>query len=82
MARAGLGWTVSDLAEKISGRPATITNFEKGRNAKTNTVSNIKKAFLDTGLVTFTGDDCVCVKDASIDRIPINELTQPTEKRE
>ena len=74
MARAGLDWTVNDLAEKANVRPATISSFERGGDSKLSTVESIKKAFLDTGLVTFTGDDCVCVKEAASDT-----LIEPTD---
>lgn len=63
MARAGLGWTVSQLAEKTSGRPATVSNFERGGVSKSSTVIAIENAFISTGRVTFTGKDCVCVTD-------------------
>lgn len=79
MARAGLGWTVHELAEKSNVRPATISSFERGGDSKLSTVDAIKKVFLDTGLVTFTGDDCVCVKDASIDCLPATNPMQSTD---
>ena len=63
MARAGLGWTVSDLAKQAGTRPATVSNFERGGVALTTTADILKKAILDTGRVTLNGDDCVCVEE-------------------
>lgn len=63
MARAGLGWTVSDLAEKAGTRPATISNFERGGVALTTTAQMLKEAILATGRVVLSGDDCVRVSN-------------------
>ncbi|WP_139218601.1 helix-turn-helix domain-containing protein [Nitrosomonas aestuarii] len=62
MARAGLGWTVSELAQRAGTRSATISNFERGGTALTTTAKTLKKAILSTGRVTFSGDSCVCVE--------------------
>ncbi|WP_090634585.1 helix-turn-helix domain-containing protein [Nitrosomonas marina] len=63
MARAGLGWTVSELAQRAGTRPATISNFERGGTALTTTAELLKKAILSTGRVTFNGENCVCVEE-------------------
>lgn len=63
MARAALEWTVRELAEKSGVMPNTVTNLEKGRGNNSSTINAIKRVFLDTGLVSFDGDHCVCVVD-------------------
>ena len=61
MARAGLGWTISDLAKLAGTRPATISNFERGGVALTTTAEMLKESILATGRVVFDGDDGVSV---------------------
>ncbi|MCP5246527.1 MAG: transcriptional regulator [Burkholderiales bacterium] len=63
MARAGLNWTVRELGLKASVMPNTVTNFEKDRGVNSSTIKAIKAAFLETGLVKFNGDNCVCVEE-------------------
>ncbi len=63
MARAGLGWTVTDLAQAAGVRPATVSNFERGKAALTTTVESLSNALINTGLVSFEGDNCVCCLD-------------------
>ena len=66
MARAGLDWTASTLAQKAGTRPATISNFERGGVALTTTAEMLKEAMLDTGRVVFNGDDGVIVSSGVI----------------
>lgn len=63
MARAGLGWTVADLAQRAEVRPGTISRFERGGDALTSTIKVIEAAFLATGRIRFEGDTCVCVTE-------------------
>jgi transcriptional regulator with XRE-family HTH domain len=83
MARAGLSWTVNDLAEKANVRPATISGFERGGDSKSSTINALENAFLSTNLVTFDGKNGVFVLDeqpdapstGGIDRLPMGEST-------
>jgi transcriptional regulator with XRE-family HTH domain len=63
MARAGLGWTVHQLAEKASVMPNTVSNFEKERGVQMSTAKALEHALLSTGRIRFEGDSCVCVED-------------------
>lgn len=63
MARAGLGFTVQALAKLARVSPATVTHFEKGRDAKTSTVNTLRDAFIATGRVEFEGNNGVFVQD-------------------
>ena len=61
MARAGLGWTVNQLAEAAEVRPGTVSSFERKNSAQSSTIKAIKQALLDTGKVRFEGETCVCI---------------------
>ena len=63
MARVALDWTVRDLAEKANVMPNTVSNFEKGRGAQTNTVKALEQALLSSAKVRFEGNNCVCIED-------------------
>ncbi|WP_086931623.1 helix-turn-helix domain-containing protein [Agarilytica rhodophyticola] len=61
MARAGLGWTVSDLSKKSGSRAATISNFERGGDALKSTVEALKDALLSSGEIRFEGETGVFI---------------------
>ena len=61
MARAGLQWTVNDLASQAGVVPNTVSNFEKGRDVSTRTVRCIQKALHETNRVMFKDDQSVSV---------------------
>ena len=63
MARVALDWTVRDLAEKANVMPNTVSNFEKGRGAQTNTAKALEQALLSSAKVRFEGNNCVCIED-------------------
>lgn len=55
MARAGLGWTLNDLAERAGVNPNTISRYEVGRDVLSGTLLKIEIALHDAG-VTFVDD--------------------------
>ncbi|ARN76412.1 hypothetical protein BST96_13335 [Oceanicoccus sagamiensis] len=63
MARVGLDWTVRELADKAKVMPNTVSNFEKGRGAQTNTAKALEQALLSSGKVRFEGNNCVCIEE-------------------
>jgi DNA-binding XRE family transcriptional regulator len=57
MARAALGWTVRELAERAGVHPNTISNFEVGRYAgELQTLVSIQRA-LETAGVSFVEEN-------------------------
>jgi len=60
MARAALGWTVLDLANKSGVNKNTIVNFEKGKDVYQSTVLKLRTALENSGSVTISDDGCVC----------------------
>ncbi len=59
MARAGLGWTVDDLAGAAGISRRTVLRFEKGDNVQPETVQSMRHAleaagvlFMDRGKLT------------------------------
>lgn len=50
MARAGLGWTLVDLAEKASVNPNTISRYEGGRDILASKVRKIEGALREAGI--------------------------------
>ena len=50
MARAGLGISVRELAEKARVSTNTVTRFENGEPLKERTVDTIRDVFLDAGV--------------------------------
>lgn len=55
MARAALGWSITDLAERASVRPMTVSGFERGGNCYASTVVKLRSAMEAAGVV-FVGD--------------------------
>ena len=51
MARAGLGWTLNDLAEKAGVNPNTISRFEMGRDVMAGTLRKAERALQEAGVV-------------------------------
>jgi transcriptional regulator with XRE-family HTH domain len=61
MARAALGWTLADLAERTQLKPNTVHNFERGEGrSRRSTLATIRRAFEDAG-VEFIDTDGVRV---------------------
>lgn len=61
MARAALGWSVRELADKSGVHFTSVSQFERGRDAYQSTIVKLEKAILNTGKVRFDGD-CVCIQ--------------------
>jgi transcriptional regulator with XRE-family HTH domain len=51
MARAGLGWTLKDLAEQAGVNLNTISRYEAGKEVLTGTVDRIEKVLAAQGIV-------------------------------
>ncbi len=64
MARAGLGWSISTLAEKSGVSVRSINRFEKGEVVTTDTVETLRRALVDGGasFVDLSGKVGVAVK--------------------
>ena len=63
MARAGLKWTVAQLAELAQVQPGTVSRFERNGTAQPSTIMAMERAFLETGKVRFEGETCVCITE-------------------
>jgi len=50
MARAGLGWTLNDLAEKAGVNPNTISRYEAGRDVMAGTLRKVADALRGAGV--------------------------------
>lgn len=61
MARIGLGWTRSFLAERAGVAPKDIDDFENGERSHEACASKLKKAFTESKRVTFQGNCCVFI---------------------
>lgn len=51
MARAALGWSIPDLAERADVRPNTISHFERGGDSYTSTITKLQSALEAAGVV-------------------------------
>ena len=67
MARAGLGWTNRQLAEKAQVAPNTVSSFERGRHIQPSSKQAIELALLSSNQVRFEGADWVCITDTEPD---------------
>lgn len=63
MARAGLRWSTSRLAEEAGVTTRTVSRFESGRDPYQSIANKLENAFLLSGRVRFEGEGCVCVTD-------------------
>lgn len=61
MARIGLGWTQSFLAEKAGLAPKDIDDFENGVRSLEACANKLKKALTATNRVTFQGSCSVFI---------------------
>jgi transcriptional regulator with XRE-family HTH domain len=50
MARAGLGWTLGDVAEKAGVNLNTVSRFESGREILSGTLERLERVLLDEGV--------------------------------
>ena len=56
MARAALGWTAQELAERAKINLNTVSRFESGREVKSGTLARIETAFAAAGIVLIDED--------------------------
>ncbi|MFK7732936.1 MAG: hypothetical protein AB8B48_15045 [Pseudomonadales bacterium] len=61
MARVGLGWTVSFLAEKAGVAPQDILDFENGVRTLESRVHELKRTLTESNRVTFEGNCSVFI---------------------
>jgi transcriptional regulator with XRE-family HTH domain len=50
MARAGLGWTLRDLAQRAKVNPNTISRYETGKDIMAGTLRKIEATFHTAGV--------------------------------
>lgn len=50
MARAGLGWTLKDLADRAKVNLNTVSRYEAGREVLTGTIEKIENVFTKAGV--------------------------------
>lgn len=62
MARAGLKWTVADLAEASGVGHRTIAKFETGGNVEAATVERLRQCFVAAGAEFINGGKSLGVK--------------------
>ena len=56
MARAALGWTIQELADKAQVNLNTVSRYEAGREVKSRTIASIESAFLNAGVALIFED--------------------------
>lgn len=59
MARGALEWTQSDLAEQAKVRQVTVSEFERGSDARRSTVDKLRAALEAGGVLFFSAGDGV-----------------------
>ena len=57
MARAALGWSLSDLAAKSQVNLNTISRYEAGREVLSGTIDKLEKVFESAGITFIQEDD-------------------------
>lgn len=57
MARAGLGWSAQDLADKAGVAVNTIRRFENGADALGDTLAKIETALVAGGIIFIDGGE-------------------------
>lgn len=68
MARAGLGWTLADLAQRAGVNPNTLSRYESERDVLASTVQRVEQVLRTAG-VSF-GDD----QDGITVRVPVQPM--------
>jgi transcriptional regulator with XRE-family HTH domain len=56
MARAGLGWTLADLAKRAGVNPNTISRYESGRDILSGTLRKLEETLRHSG-IAFLDDE-------------------------
>ena len=51
MARAGLGWTLSDLAKRAGVNPNTLSRYEAGRDVLSGTLRKVEDTLKSAGVI-------------------------------
>ena len=62
MARAGLGWSVADLAKAAGLGERTVAKFETGGNVQASTVETLRQALVRHGVEFINGGKSQGVK--------------------
>jgi len=62
MARSALKWSYIDLAKNAHVGISTAQEFEKGARVREYSKKKLEKAYLNTGLIEFIGDNGVICK--------------------
>lgn len=62
MARAGLGWSLSDLAKAAGVGRATIARFEGGHNVQPSMIEKLRQTLAAAGAEFINGGKSVGVK--------------------
>lgn len=62
MARAGLGWTLNDLAKRADVNPNTLSRYESGRDILAGTLGRIEHTLQIAGVIFSEDDDRLGVK--------------------
>jgi transcriptional regulator with XRE-family HTH domain len=61
MARAGLGWSLVDLAQKAEINPNTISRYESGRDVLASKLRRLEEALIAAGVKFSEEDECLSV---------------------
>ena len=62
MARAALGWSLADLANRAEVNPNTISRYETGREVMSGVIHKLEAALRAEGLVFFEDGEEIGVK--------------------
>jgi transcriptional regulator with XRE-family HTH domain len=62
MARAGLGWSLDDLAKQSKIGRRTVAKFENGGNVLSDTVETLRQCFVKAGVEFINGGKSLGVK--------------------
>src|SRR5215471_14674887 len=70
MARAALGWTLGDLANKAGVNLNTISRYESGRETLSGTIQKIEDVFRSHGLIFIDSETYIGVQLPTSGRSP------------
>jgi transcriptional regulator with XRE-family HTH domain len=81
MARAALGWTIQELADKAKVNLNTVSRYEAGREVKSGTLASIEAALIDAG-VSLIFEDAQGGVGVRLTRALTQRLREPAKTRD
>jgi transcriptional regulator with XRE-family HTH domain len=68
MARAGLGWTLADLAKRADVNPNTLSRYEVGKDVLASTVHKVEHVLRAAGVSFIEEHDRIAVSVPEIEK--------------